>query len=116
MEAAKAAHQWCTQFQAAVDKGDESAVAELFTDDGWWRDMLTLNFDFNSYKSEWSALSIAYECQNTEDSPVYPRLFLGDGIVDGLKKHGMPPIKNLKVVRPNDASIVPVNDNLTWAQ
>jgi hypothetical protein len=28
----------------------------------------------------------------------------------------MPPIKNLKVVRPNDASIVPVNDNLTWAQ
>lgn len=41
---------------------------------------------------------------------------LEDGIVDGLKKHGMPPIKNLKVVRPNDASIVPVNDNLTWAQ
>lgn len=52
MEAAKAAHQWCNQFQAALDKGDSDAIADLFVDDGWWRDMLTLNFDFNSYKSE----------------------------------------------------------------
>lgn len=90
MEAAKAAHQWCNQFQAALDKGDADGIVELFVDDGWWRDMLTLTFDFNSYKK--------------------------NDIKEGLEKHGMPPIKNLKVVRPGDASIVPVNDNLTWAQ
>lgn len=35
---------------------------------------------------------------------------------EGLQKLGVPKIKNLKVVRPGDASIVPVNDKLTWAQ
>lgn len=34
----------------------------------------------------------------------------------GLEKLGVPDIKNLRVVRPGDASIVPVNDDLTWAQ
>lgn len=35
---------------------------------------------------------------------------------EGLEKLGVPPIQNLRVVRPGDASIVPVNDSLTWAQ
>lgn len=37
-------------------------------------------------------------------------------IKDGLRKLGVPAILNLRVVRPNDASIVPVSDDLTWAQ
>lgn len=52
MEAAKAAHQWCSNFQAAIDKKDVDAIVEAFTEDGWWRDMLTFAFDFNSFKSE----------------------------------------------------------------
>lgn len=52
MEAAKAAHQWCTSFQAFIDKKDIDAIVEAFTEDGWWRDMLTFAFDFNSFKSE----------------------------------------------------------------
>ena len=39
-----------------------------------------------------------------------------DGIAAGLKQHGVPSITNLKVVRAADASIVPVDDQLTWAQ
>lgn len=40
----------------------------------------------------------------------------GPNMKAGLEKHGVPDIKNLRVVRPTDASIVPVNDSLTWAQ
>lgn len=61
MEAAKAAHQWCTNFQAAIDKKDVDAIVEAFTDDGWWRDMLTFTFDFNSFKSRFS--SFQAECE-----------------------------------------------------
>lgn len=43
-------------------------------------------------------------------------IILEGNLKEGLEKHGVPAIKNLRVVRPTDASIVPVNDNLTWAQ
>ena len=52
MEAAKAAHAWCHKFQAALDAQDINDIANHFTDDGWWRDMLTIDAtDFNSFKS-----------------------------------------------------------------
>lgn len=53
MEAAKAAHEWVSKFQAALDKKDGDALANLFVDEGWWRDMLTIDsMDFNSFRSE----------------------------------------------------------------
>ncbi|KAL7008598.1 hypothetical protein EMMF5_001860 [Cystobasidiomycetes sp. EMM_F5] len=91
MEAAKACHQWVVKFQAALDKKDADALANLFVDNGWWRDMLTIDaVDFNSYRKS--------------------------QIKEGLAKHGFPEIRNLKVIRAADASIVPVDDEMTWAQ
>lgn len=53
MQAAKAAHAWVSEFQAALDAKDADKITNLFTDDGWWRDMLTIDaVDFNSYRSE----------------------------------------------------------------
>jgi len=53
MEAAKAAHAWVSQFQSALDSKDADKITNLFTDDGWWRDMLTIDaVDFNSYRSK----------------------------------------------------------------
>lgn len=90
MEAAKAAHAWVSEFQSALDAKDADKITNLFTDDGWWRDMLTIDaVDFNSYRKQ--------------------------HIKGGLEKHGFPEIQNLKVVRPQEASMVPVGDDV-WAQ
>ena len=44
------------------------------------------------------------------------QLFTEHQIKESFQKFGKPPIQNLRVVRAGDASIVPVNDDLTWAQ
>jgi len=91
MEAAKACHAWCSKIQQAIDSKDIDTIADSFSEDGWWRDMLIVNpVDFNSFKKS--------------------------EIKAGLEKHGVPEITKLRVVRPTDASIVPVSDDMVWAQ
>lgn len=91
LEAAKAAHNWVQKFNAALGKKDGDAIEALFVDEGWWRDMLSIDsMDFNSFRKH--------------------------QIKAGLEKLGYPQLQNLRVVRAQDASIVPVDENLTWAQ
>jgi len=90
LEAAKAAHQWVTAFQQNLDSKNIDKLVDAFDDAGYWRDMLTIDMtDFNSLKKS--------------------------DIKEYLTKFGVPAIKNLKVVRPVDASIVPL-EKITWAQ
>ncbi|KWU44303.1 pyridine nucleotide-disulfide oxidoreductase family protein [Rhodotorula sp. JG-1b] len=85
--AADAAQAFCNSLQAAFDAKDADGIVKHFRDDGWWRDILTVDFDFNSIKR--------------------------DQIKGHLSRYGIPTIQNLKVVKPNDAQF---NKEAGWLQ
>ncbi len=41
---------WLASFGAAMTAGNEPAVADLLTDDCWWRDLLALTWDLGTYQ------------------------------------------------------------------
>lgn len=43
---------WFQSFTAAVERKDASAVAELFLEDGFWRDMLALTWEFRTFQNK----------------------------------------------------------------
>ena len=40
---------WIVRLQAAIDSAGSSEVADLFTSDAWWRDLLVLTWDFRTH-------------------------------------------------------------------
>ncbi|KAM0747858.1 dimethylaniline monooxygenase [Meredithblackwellia eburnea MCA 4105] len=78
---AEIATAFCNKIQAAFDAQDVDAIVGCFTPDGWWRDILNIDFDFNSLKTS--------------------------QIKESLGKFGVPKIKQLKVIKPHDAVYTP---------
>ncbi|KAK4701397.1 hypothetical protein P7C70_g4838, partial [Phenoliferia sp. Uapishka_3] len=74
------ASAWCDKMQAAFTSKSMHAIVGLFTPDGWWRDILNIDFDFNSLKTS--------------------------EIRSHLTKFGIPALKELKVTKPHDAAWV----------
>ncbi|BGP35261.1 hypothetical protein JCM10296v2_007096 [Rhodotorula toruloides] len=72
---------------AAFTARDADGIIRHFTNDGWWRDILTVDFDFNS--------------------------ILKDEIKGHLSKYGIPEISSLTVVKLHDARI---NDGAGWLE
>ncbi|BGP54614.1 hypothetical protein JCM8202v2_002201 [Rhodotorula sphaerocarpa] len=85
--AAEAAQGFCDSIQAAFDAKDPDGIVGHFTDDGWWRDVLTLDFDFNSIQK-------------------------GE-IKDHLSRYGVPALQSLKVIKPADAKL---NKAANWLE
>ncbi|GAA5955765.1 hypothetical protein JCM3765_001845 [Sporobolomyces pararoseus] len=82
------AQAFCNSLQAAFDAKDIDGIIKHFReDDGWWRDILTIDFDFNSLKTS--------------------------EIRGHLTKYGVPAIHQLKPIRPQDAKFV---DGAGWLQ
>ncbi|BGP11269.1 hypothetical protein JCM10049v2_007172 [Rhodotorula toruloides] len=84
---AEIAQAFCDSIQAAFTARDADGIIRHFTNDGWWRDILTVDFDFNSIRK--------------------------DEIKGHLSKYGIPEISSLKVVKPHDARI---NDGAGWLE
>ncbi|BGP27574.1 hypothetical protein JCM10295v2_006546 [Rhodotorula toruloides] len=84
---AEIAQAFCESIQAAFTARDADGIIRHFTSDGWWRDILTVDFDFNSIRK--------------------------DQIKGHLSKYGIPEISSLKVVKPHDARI---NDGAGWLE
>uniref|UniRef100_A0A0K3CQ10 BY PROTMAP: gi/472582471/gb/EMS20157.1/ dimethylaniline monooxygenase (N-oxide-forming) [Rhodosporidium toruloides NP11] gi/647402401/emb/CDR48655.1/ RHTO0S19e01728g1_1 [Rhodosporidium toruloides] n=1 Tax=Rhodotorula toruloides TaxID=5286 RepID=A0A0K3CQ10_RHOTO len=84
---AEIAQAFCDSIQAAFTARDADGIIRHFTNDGWWRDILTVDFDFNSIRK--------------------------DEIKGHLSKYGIPEISSLKVVKPHDAR---VNDGAGWLE
>ncbi|KAG6860938.1 hypothetical protein C0995_005768 [Termitomyces sp. Mi166 len=49
LDAKSIAKAWFTTFARSVEGGDVQGVAKLFVDDGFWRDMLALTWDFRTF-------------------------------------------------------------------
>ncbi|GAA5903013.1 flavin-containing monooxygenase [Sporobolomyces salmoneus] len=82
------AQAFCTSLQSAFDAKDIDGIIKHFREqDGWWRDILTIDFDFNSLK--------------TSD------------IRGHLTKYGVPAIHQLKPIREHDAKFV---EGAGWLQ
>ncbi|MGM7666722.1 flavin-containing monooxygenase [Microbacterium sp. A93] len=47
-QAADVAEDWLKAFEGLVAEGGSTSFGEVFTDDGWWRDVLTFTWDFRS--------------------------------------------------------------------
>lgn len=43
---------WMTKLQSAVSAGDSSKLSDLFLEDSWWRDVITLTWDIRSVHGE----------------------------------------------------------------
>ncbi|GJN93915.1 hypothetical protein Rhopal_006974-T1 [Rhodotorula paludigena] len=81
------AQAFCSSIQAAFDAKDIDGIERHFSNDGWWRDILTIDFDFNSLKKS--------------------------DIRGHLTRYGVPAISKLTVIKPHDAI---VNDAANWLQ
>ena len=44
----EAAEQWVADFSEALASGQPDAIAELFIEDGWWRDVIALSWDIRT--------------------------------------------------------------------
>ncbi|GAA5907376.1 hypothetical protein JCM5296_002178 [Sporobolomyces johnsonii] len=85
---AEIAQAFCDSIQAAFTAKDIDGIVRHFRRaDGWWRDILNIDFDFNSLRT--------------------------NDIKGHLTKFGVPDIKELKVIRPNDAQF---NEGAGWLQ
>ncbi|KAG6872056.1 hypothetical protein C0992_009938, partial [Termitomyces sp. T32_za158] len=49
LDAKAVAKAWFTAFTQSIEAGDPQSVAKLFVDDGYWRDMLALTWDFRTF-------------------------------------------------------------------
>ena len=78
--------------QSALTAKDPKAIVSLFRDGGWWRDMLNIDFDFNTLRK-------------TE-------------IEGHLAKFGVPEILNLHVTKQGDPETgkFVISPTLTWVQ
>ncbi|GAA5931049.1 flavin-containing monooxygenase [Sporobolomyces koalae] len=82
------AKAFCDSLQAAFDAKDIDGIIKHFReDDGWWRDILTIDFDFNSIKTS--------------------------EIRGHLTKYGVPAIHALQPIRPEEAKFV---EGAGWLQ
>ncbi|GAA6062801.1 hypothetical protein JCM10212_006162 [Sporobolomyces blumeae] len=82
------AQAFCSSIQAAFDAQDIDGIVRHFRkDDGWWRDILTVDFDFNSMKTS--------------------------EIKGHLGKYGVPKIQKLTTIRPEEAKF---NEEAGWLQ
>ena len=89
--AALLAQDFLDEVEAALKTSDIPRVVASFRADGWWRDHLVIDEgDFNSLRA--------------------PQ------IASHLEKFGVPAIFNLRVVQPEKAVIVKVNEEVTWLQ
>ena len=89
--AALLAQAFLDEVEAALKTSDIPRVVASFRADGWWRDHLVIDEgDFNSLRA--------------------PQ------IGSHLQKFGVPAIFNLRVVQPEKAVIVKVNEEVTWLQ
>jgi hypothetical protein len=52
VSASDVAQDWCSKFSSLVNKGDVEAISELFIDDGHWRDILALTWDFRTFSGK----------------------------------------------------------------
>ncbi len=52
LDARSVANEWFKAFAAAVERKDASALSELFLEDGFWRDMLALTWEFRTFQSQ----------------------------------------------------------------
>ncbi|KPV71896.1 uncharacterized protein RHOBADRAFT_39941 [Rhodotorula graminis WP1] len=80
---------FCASLQSAFDAKDVVGIERHFTDDGSWRDILTIDFDMNSLKRAKGEIK------------------------QHLDKYGVPEIRSLKVIKPHDAVI---NKDANWLQ
>ncbi|KZT62286.1 FAD/NAD(P)-binding domain-containing protein [Calocera cornea HHB12733] len=48
-QAQSVAEDWLSAFSSAIDRNNVPAVLSLFIDDAWWRDLLSLTWDFRSF-------------------------------------------------------------------
>lgn len=107
---AEVASTFLASLQSRFDADDAAGIAKHFRDDGYWRDILTIDSgDWNAFKGP-------------------------ETIGQALKKFGVPKIRNLTVIKANlcflqshlrvvltlrallqplDAAIVPVNENVS---
>lgn len=82
------AQAFCSSIQAAFDAKDiDGIIGHFRQDDGWWRDMLTIDFDFNSLKTS--------------------------EIRGHLTKYGVPTVQKLTTIRQHDAQF---NEGAGWLQ
>ncbi|KAH9816108.1 hypothetical protein DFH28DRAFT_966103 [Melampsora americana] len=79
---------WLTRAQTAFERGDVDLLVDLFDQEGYWRDILILDFDFNSLKKD--------------QIKAYIQLL-------NLK---LPSIQNLSLVKPELIKIVQLLPNL----
>ncbi|KAG6875082.1 hypothetical protein C0992_005297 [Termitomyces sp. T32_za158] len=49
LDAKAVAKAWFAAFTHSIEAGDAQRVAKLFVDDGYWRDMLALTWDFRTF-------------------------------------------------------------------
>ncbi|BGP19956.1 hypothetical protein JCM10213v2_008087 [Rhodosporidiobolus nylandii] len=73
--------------QSCFTAKDAEGIVQHFTADGWWRDILTIDFDFNSLKK----------------SDIKPH----------LAKYGIPSVESLQVLEPHKAKI---NEAAGWLE
>ncbi|KLO18206.1 hypothetical protein SCHPADRAFT_936467 [Schizopora paradoxa] len=52
LDAKSVGSEWFKSFVAAVDKKDASAASELFLEDAFWRDMLSLTWEFRTFQGQ----------------------------------------------------------------
>ncbi|KLO18204.1 FAD/NAD-binding domain-containing protein [Schizopora paradoxa] len=52
LDAKSVGSEWFKSFVAAVDKKDAAAASELFLEDAFWRDMLSLTWEFRTFQGQ----------------------------------------------------------------
>ncbi|KAK4051477.1 hypothetical protein OIO90_004691 [Microbotryomycetes sp. JL221] len=92
----KVSEEFLSSIQAAFDAQDIDGIVKHFREDGWWRDMLYIDntalsrTDFNTLRTK--------------------------EIASHLQKFGVPSLRNMHLVKHQDAAFVPVNDQVEWIQ
>lgn len=85
------ANEWFTSFVAAVDKRDATTTSGLFIEDAFWRDMLSLTWEFWTFHGQ---ESITKFLSATLDESGFSKLTL----------------------RPDSVALQPLGPDLTWIQ
>lgn len=92
---AELAQTFLDSFQKAIRAEDVEGIAKLFREDGWWRDILTIDSgDFNAFKSNEIVRLVLCKKQFVTSA-----LTFGLRQVASLKKFGVPKLENMKVIK-----------------
>lgn len=84
--------EWLHKCNAALGAKNVDAFVSLFHDAGWWRDVLNVEFDYNSLKKH-------------EIKPYLSK-----------RQASLPDIEHLTLERPHDVQRVPVAPGIEWIQ